>query len=761
MPVLAAVLLLGPSIVGATVLLPTDLLASHLPWSASEPDVAVNNPTLRDQIDTYHPEQTAIWRRLVGPGEAGWLGDAGMGSPGWWFVGTAALSPFTVLMVAVGAAGPGAAAAARIVVAGTGVGMLARSQGRSSAAAAIAAGAFATSGFMVAWLGWPQTHVAAWIGWVWWAAGRAAREDGPWWSVVAVAGTVAAAWLGGFPAVALLLVLVTAAWSAGEAFAVSGGRWRGVVRAWSGIATGTGLAAVQLVPSLRYLGAVDQSARAELWTGSLPSHLLLRWVVPGAFGDGVTTPFWGRINAVETAASIGVPALLLAVAAVLWRGRDGKVLRLLAVAVFAGGLAYGLPGLDQFQRVVPGLSTNPPARSLVVAAAAAAVLAAHGFDALRDRTSRLDRRGALGVAAVALIALAVAAVHRPDREIIELLNGRLSGAAREAAVATFRTQSALAAGLITVTVLVAAVARSGPAALARTAAGGLVALAVAVPLWTGLGFNTQRPPSTVYPADPAVDQLVSVVGGGRVAGPPGVLLPMTNLAYGFDDARGRRFAPAALRALVEAAGGAYASPTRWDLSTDPADWTPALARIGVTHVVVAAGSPLPAGWTVAGAGPLEVATVPDPVGRVSVAGRVVAAEGPDPVAALARGLPPDTVVIGSDEQPAWAGADPAPPVLEEAQRHGRDVVATVSAPSGAILRTLEPELPGWTATIDGQPAPTLTIDTAFVGVAVPPGTHDVELRWAVPGLPAGTALTLLSALGLLIHLTLALRVRVP
>jgi uncharacterized membrane protein YfhO len=54
--------------------------------------------------------------------------------------------------------------------------------------------------------------------------------------------------------------------------------------------------------------------------------------------------------------------------------------------------------------------------------------------------------------------------------------------------------------------------------------------------------------------------------------------------------------------------------------------------------------------------------------------------------------------------------------------------------------------PGWSVTVDGQPANALEANAVLRGVAVPAGTHAVVWRYRVPGLALGAAL---SALGLL------------
>jgi len=60
--------------------------------------------------------------------------------------------------------------------------------------------------------------------------------------------------------------------------------------------------------------------------------------------------------------------------------------------------------------------------------------------------------------------------------------------------------------------------------------------------------------------------------------------------------------------------------------------------------------------------------------------------------------------------------------------------------------------PGWTATLNGKPAPVLQADVAFRAVALPTsGRHRVVFNYFPPGLIAGLAVSAASALGLAMH----------
>lgn len=750
-PAVGAMLLLAPSVLGRTVPLPTDLLYAFAPWSdLADAPSDVHNPLLRDLLDVYHPEQQTIWQRLRGPGDAGWIDDAGLGAPGWWFVGTAAMSPFVILSQLVGTYGITVAAVARLTVAGAGVGLAARNWGASRSAATVAAGCFAFSGFMISWLGWPQTHVAAAVGWVWWATSRTADRRRSWWAVPALAVATAASWFGGFPAIAAMLVVSAAGLALGESFAAAGDRWRGVARSAAGLILGTMLAAVQLLPSMAYLDAVDLSARSQAWRGSLPAQLIARWVVPDVYGDGFAVTYWGRINLIEGAAYIGIPALVLVGAAILWRVREPVVARVGVLVAVTGLLVYGFPPLLQLVRITPGLNTNPPARGVVLTCAAMSLLAGFGLDAVRDRACQMTRAGIVWLLGLATGAVLFVAIAQPQRQVYELVADRLTTPQSRAAAVDL-AQSGVVIALVTavVTVALITVVRRGGPGLSRVAVPVLVLITLVDPLVAGAGWNTQRPAEELYPAVESLAALAEAVPPpGRVAAPPGVLLPMTDLRYGYNDARGRRFVTTELRAVIEAAGGAFGSPTRWDLSSDPSAWTPALGALGVHGVVQRPDDPEGRGWPSTDLGGLRLVTVPDATPWISLPSTVVPTPSEEIPGLLAKQHDPDRVLVPPEPPATTDQAEPAhraqPPQLAAVDVRGRTITARVTVPDGAVLRVLEPNMPGWSATVDGDPSDVVAADSAFIGVVLPPGTTQVRLEWTAPWLATGQAVSLIA-----------------
>jgi uncharacterized membrane protein YfhO len=63
----------------------------------------------------------------------------------------------------------------------------------------------------------------------------------------------------------------------------------------------------------------------------------------------------------------------------------------------------------------------------------------------------------------------------------------------------------------------------------------------------------------------------------------------------------------------------------------------------------------------------------------------------------------------------------------------------VSVPSGGYLVLSEVFAPGWSATVDGQPAELLRANAIFRALWVAPGEHQVELRYWPTLLTLGAA----------------------
>jgi hypothetical protein len=125
--------------------------------------------------------------------------------------------------------------------------------------------------------------------------------------------------------------------------------------------------------------------------------------------------------------------------------------------------------------------------------------------------------------------------------------------------------------------------------------------------------------------------------------------------------------------------------------------------------------------------------------------RMLTSAGLDPhrAAALTGGqaLPCDSAAAARELDPPVALTRPAPERMELS-----------AAPARASLLVVGEHFdPGWSATLDGAPAPVLQADLAALAVRVPAGPHRVVLRFWPRGLTAGLALAAAALLLLAIY----------
>jgi hypothetical protein len=89
-------------------------------------------------------------------------------------------------------------------------------------------------------------------------------------------------------------------------------------------------------------------------------------------------------------------------------------------------------------------------------------------------------------------------------------------------------------------------------------------------------------------------------------------------------------------------------------------------------------------------------------------------------------------------QPPSAGADQVTITRYEPET----VEISTHSPAPGVLILADQVFPGWTAMVDGQPAPILVADYALRGIYLPAGDHVVRYRYAPLSFTLGAALTL-------------------
>lgn len=113
------------------------------------------------------------------------------------------------------------------------------------------------------------------------------------------------------------------------------------------------------------------------------------------------------------------------------------------------------------------------------------------------------------------------------------------------------------------------------------------------------------------------------------------------------------------------------------------------------------------------------------------------------LALLASGtLPADQVLLGSGAAQPPTGSGRLTDLLDDADQ----TRVTTQATASGWLVIADPKQSDWQATIDGAPASVVPADHAGIAVAVPAGTHTVEVRATPAGLRTGALVSLASLL---------------
>ncbi|MCS7002066.1 MAG: YfhO family protein, partial [Dehalococcoidia bacterium] len=185
-------------------------------------------------------------------------------------------------------------------------------------------------------------------------------------------------------------------------------------------------------------------------------------------------------------------------------------------------------------------------------------------------------------------------------------------------------------------------------------------------------------------------------------------LPNTGLFVGRRDVS--VYDPLRLAATDQLVTAAFAQPSP----------TLALARLGVRQVITAADgppTPIPAAAPRFALAPSYVVIADDAIARDRLF---------DPTFPAAT-----TVILAS--APSFAATGSAPTDSRASVTVVRDapneLTLAVTTPVSTVLVVRDTFYPGWTATVNGSPAPILRADVVFRGVALAPGSHTVTMRY--------------------------------
>ena len=285
--------------------------------------------------------------------------------------------------------------------AGIGMYVLVRASGLRVPSALLASLVFASSGFFTAHISHVSLDaVAAWLPWLillqlkMWQARRARKPSVVWFSLLALA--VALQLLDGHTQIAALNLAALGAFSLFSPLVWSNPSspvdrshhfsafWlASLLLSGAAILLGLGVAAVQLLPSIEYLGLSDRAAdvgRYFFTSYSMDPAALLQFILPfKAVGQPTASnmEFWGYVGV--------LPFLLAIVAPFVRPGRRTVFLCLFGVVALSLALGGANP-LYNLLYLIPVLNRfRAPARFLLLFVFAVAWLAAVGFDELQTR----------------------------------------------------------------------------------------------------------------------------------------------------------------------------------------------------------------------------------------------------------------------------------------------------------------------------------------------------------------------------------------
>ncbi|HVA10182.1 MAG TPA: YfhO family protein, partial [Acidimicrobiales bacterium] len=509
-------------------------------------------------------------------------------------------------------------------------------------------------------------------------------------------------------------------------------------------AVGGALGAPLILPGVQIIResqrAVPGGDPAELIAGNppLPLHSLIHLAFQGF--DGLPTAgnkWFGYIEGYsETAAYVGVIAIVLAVMAVAVRRRRPEVVAFGAVVVAAAATAFVPPLVSLLYRL-PVVGTILWQRALLPLVFGVVVLAAVGMDSLvRANDERSVRRWAGGGFAVAAVVLLVLWVEG---------RGHLPPAEASTRAASFIWPVvATAVGLVAIGLLVRdnrRSRRSGPMRASRFGVGAAVGLLLlacetafllvaGAPLWTSAStpFSPTR-------AEMALKSAVgsSVVGFGAPLCffPPGLgILPNAQLAYGVQELG--LYDPLIPSAYFSSWSDLThkSAGNRRDFLYCPVVTTAAQARLyGVSFVLEPGGTKGPQGSE------FDTTIGDEDLYRI-------------PRAAVATLTP-------------LTKAGTAPPVDAE----GKAVVVTHPNPASwklvtntakpQVLRLRLTDVPGWRASVDGRAVPLHRFAGVMLQVDVPGGRHVVELDYWPITFTVGIVVASCAAAGLIAALAFA------
>lgn len=621
----------------------------------------------------------------------------------------------------------------RTILAGLLTSLLARTLGASGIAALMAGIVFAFCGWVTAFQTRPHLDTCLWLPLALFAVDRLRRfPSGT--SVALGAVAFALPVLAGQPESAAHVTLVAVLfflyrltiWSGeGKAHPTERDRLRFLSLFGAAGLLAVGLAAVQALPTLEWIGHLDRGLDSA-W-GPKPVHELAAFLSR----DLGSSPNSAGVSVPESAAYAGMLTLLLAPLALLHRNRRDAIFFAI-LAVCAVEIVYGLGPVYWLSQRIPILRGIPNGRLLVVVDLSLAMLAGLGMTALQETLKAADARAKCWIMSSA--AFFVAAVG------VWLIASRARDSlipARALSFATVRGPLSSAIVLLAAAVLLALALGSG---LSRPRFEVLAVAFMAADLVTAsYRFIPFASPEAIFPPAPTFRFLREdgtphrVVALDRTYGasfemmyglqsPTGFTVPLRRAQYllstlGFENDAPRLEAArvvASRNRILDLMNVKYLAATTWNSSAGDLASRPDRFRLAFSDASVRVFenlSVLPRAFLVPSFGSVVLAEEGAQLERLR-------SPDFDPARSVivAEPVPPSEAVLDRTVVPAVTRFEQS---VNEVRFH-----ASTTKQSVAVLSQMH--FPGWRVFVDNREQAVLRVDYAFTGVVLPPGTHDVR-----------------------------------
>lgn len=711
--ILLPVVMFGRALQHGRVFSAADNLLFFYPWLTLEPGAVPQNSLLGDRTFQFEPWLIYASREVRSGRFPLWNPHSYAGAP---FLGnaqSALLFPLTALAYILPVhVALGVEAISKITVAGLSMYWMLRVLALQPLAALAGALSFMFNGFLIVWLGWPQTNVAIWLPLLVGLTERL-RETGTWRYTGWLAAVIGVQFLGGHPETSFFLLVVVALYALYRLRGPAPGRFLTQFAAAGAI--GGLLAAAQLLPFLAYLSRSSVFFyRRETHIIALSPRAIIALLIPNYFGNPATRNFWGPANYNEISGSVGVIPWVLAPCALLgaWNRRGTKFF--LSLAVLIGTVVYNVHPFPWALSRLPGFSKADNIRLILVLTFSLAALCGIGMEVLIRPPPKARSRIIVGVFIIFLLLSMVSIGYViADCKTI-LAKGLTMFVAYQCGVFALLL---VGGTLITIYSL-----WHGPCT--ATLGGCLLAVEVLSFLSFAPSYNPIIKTNLFYPLPPALAYLRRDRELFRVL----LTVPNIGAVYGLSDIVGYdAMVPRRLEQLVDPAQSVGPMASEWLKFTDDLN-SQIFDLVNLKYILLPPGAPSP--------GPKFRLEYDGPDGwiyrntkvfpRAFLVSRARACPNAQAALSLVRGgkinLENEVVIEGHPQLMSTH----SPHDIAEVQRYEPErVVVHANVLNTAFLVLTDTYDPGWQVWVDGREAELLAADYAFRAVSLGAGSHTV------------------------------------